>query len=148
MTADIRPAAPFDVPAVKSVVDAAFSPYIERIGLVPAPMEEDHAENVVAGRVYVTGDPVVGLLVLVPHADHLYLDTIAVHPDAHGRGVGRELLAFVDAHARSLGLPEVRLMTNALMWENQKIYPRCGYEFTERRVEGPYDRFHYRKVLD
>lgn len=148
MTADIRPAVPSDVPAVKSVVDAAFSPYIERIGLVPAPMEEDHAENVAAGRVYVTGDPVVGLLVLVPHEDHLYLDTIAVHPDAHGRGVGRELLAFVDAHARSLGLPEVRLMTNALMWENQKIYPRCGYEFTERRVTGPYDRFHYRKVLN
>jgi hypothetical protein len=41
----------------------------------------------------------------------------------------------------------VRLYTNALMWENQKIYARSGYELVERRVEGPYDRFHYRKPL-
>lgn len=33
------------------------------------------------------------------------------------------------------------------MWENQKMYPRYGYELVERRVDGPYDRFHYRKRL-
>lgn len=53
----------------------------------------------------------------------------------------------MDEHARALGLPEVRLYTNAMMWENQKIYPRYGYELVERRVDGPYDRLHYRKVL-
>jgi N-acetylglutamate synthase-like GNAT family acetyltransferase len=62
------------------------------------------AADVAAGRVYVTGDPVVGVLVLVPHEDHLFLESIAVHPDAHGRGVGRRLLEFVDDHARELGL--------------------------------------------
>jgi ribosomal protein S18 acetylase RimI-like enzyme len=61
--------------------------------------------------------------------------------------VGRRLLRFVEAHARALGLPEIRLYTNALMWENQKIYPRYGYERVERRVDGPYDRVHYRKRL-
>lgn len=147
MTADIRPATTADVPAVKAVTDAAYRHYIERIGVVPAPMEADHAAEVAAGRVYVTGDPVVGVLVLVPHEDHLFLDSIAVHPEAAGRGVGGRLLAFVDARARALGLPEVRLYTNAMMWENQKIYPRYGYELVERRVDGPYDRFHYRKSL-
>ncbi|MFE0105418.1 GNAT family N-acetyltransferase [Streptomyces sp. NPDC059009] len=148
MTAeDIRLATAADVPAVSALIDAAFRPYIARIGLVPAPMERDHAADVAAGRVYVTGDPVIGVLVLLPHEDHLYLDTIAVHPDAHGRGVGRALLHFVDRHAHGLGLPEVRLLTNALMWENQKIYPRYGYELVERRVTGPYDRLHYRKRL-
>jgi hypothetical protein len=34
------------------------------------------------------------------------------------------------------------------MWENQKIYPKYGYEVLERRVDGPYDRIHYRKRLD
>ncbi|MDF6041558.1 GNAT family N-acetyltransferase [Streptomyces sp. JH14] len=152
MTADtsdeIRVATPADVPAVRAVTDAAYRHYIERIGVVPAPMRADHAADVAAGRVYVTGDPdVVGVLVLVPHEDHLFLESIAVRPDAAGRGVGRRLLAFVDAHAESLGLPEVRLYTNALMWENRKIYPRYGYELVERRVEGEYDRFHYRKRL-
>jgi ribosomal protein S18 acetylase RimI-like enzyme len=97
--------------------------------------------------VFVTGDPVVGVLVLVPEADHLFLESIAVHPQGHGRGLGRRLLAFTEDRARERGLPEIRLYTNALMWENQKIYPRYGYEVTERRQDGPYDRIHYRKRL-
>ncbi|MET9843650.1 GNAT family N-acetyltransferase [Streptomyces ossamyceticus] len=143
----IRRAVLADVDAVRAVTDAAFRPYIERIGLVPRPMRADHAANVAAGRVFVTGDPVTGLVVVEAHDDHLYLDVIAVHPDAHGRGVGRRLLDFVDTHARALGLPEIRLCTNAMMWENRKMYPKFGYEVVERRVEGPYDRIHYRKRL-
>jgi len=143
----IRPAVDTDVAAVKSVTDAAYQPYIARIGLVPVPMEADHAANVAAGRVFVTGEPVIGLVVVEAYEDHLFLDSIAVHPDAHGKGVGRRLLEFVDARARELGLPEVRLYTNAMMWENQKIYPKYGYEVVERRVDGPYDRIHYRKRL-
>ncbi|WP_317442504.1 GNAT family N-acetyltransferase [Streptomyces collinus] len=142
-----RPAVADDVPAVRDVTDAAYRPYIERIGVVPQPMEADHAADVAAGKVFVTGEPVLGLVVVEAFPDHLFLDSIAVRPDARGRGVGRLLLRFVDAHARALGLDAVRLYTNALMWENQKIYPRYGYEVVERRVEGPYDRIHYRRRL-
>lgn len=148
---EIRPATAADVPAVKAVTDAAYTPYVERIGQVPQPMEADHAANVAAGKVFVTGEaaggPVVGLVVVEAFADHLFLDSLAVHPEAHGRGVGRRLLQFVDAHARALGLSEVRLHTNAMMWENQKIYPKYGYVVVERRMDGPYDRVHYRKRL-
>ncbi|MBR8640900.1 GNAT family N-acetyltransferase [Streptomyces tuirus] len=144
---EIRPARPADVADVEDVIDAAFRPYVERIGRVPQPMEEDHAANVAAGKVFVTGEPVVGLVVVEAFEDHLFLDIIAVHPTAHGRGVGRRLLRFVDAHARALGLPEIRLYTNAMMWENQRIYPKYGYELVERRADGPRDRLHYRKRL-
>ncbi|MGJ5750488.1 acetyltransferase (GNAT) family protein [Streptomyces puniciscabiei] len=144
----VRPAVAEEVPAVKAVTDAAYHHYIERIGVVPQPMEADHAANVAAGKVFVTGEPVDGLVVVEAFAGHLFLDSIAVHPDAHGRGVGRRLLHFVDARARQLGLGEIRLYTNALMWENQKIYPKYGYEVVERRVDGPYDRIHYRKRLE
>lgn len=143
----VRVAVVADVPAVKAVTDMAYSHYIPRIGVVPQPMEADHMANVVAGRVYVTGEPVIGLVVIEERGDHLFLDSIAVRPEAHGRGVGRLLLDFVDARARALGLAEVRLYTNALMWENQEIYPRLGYEVVERRTDGPYDRVHYRKRL-
>ncbi|GAA2808756.1 GNAT family N-acetyltransferase [Streptomyces showdoensis] len=142
-----RPADAADVPAVKAVIDAAFHHYIERIGLVPAPMEEDHAANVAAGRVFVAGEPVAGLVVVIPEADHLYLDTVAVHPDAQGTGLGRALMGWVEDRARALGLPEVRLLTNAMMWENRKLYERYGYEVVERRLDGPYDRIHYRKTV-
>ncbi|MFE1802110.1 GNAT family N-acetyltransferase [Streptomyces sp. NPDC059517] len=145
--AGIRPAVLADTAAVRAVTDAAYGPYVERIGVVPQPVRADHAAEIAAGRVFVLGEPVVGLVVIEAHEDHLFLDSVAVHPDAHGQGVGRRLLAFVDAHARALGLPEVRLYTNALMWENQRLYPRYGYELVERRVDGPYDRLHYRKRL-
>jgi ribosomal protein S18 acetylase RimI-like enzyme len=144
---DIRAARAADVPAVKAVTDMAYHHYIARIGVVPQPMEADHTANVAAGRVFVVGEPVIGLVVIEVHGDHLFLDSIAVHPDAHGKGVGRRLLEFVDAHARALGLPEVRLYTNALMWENREIYPKYGYEVVGRRVDGPYDRIHYRRLL-
>jgi ribosomal protein S18 acetylase RimI-like enzyme len=143
----IRRATAADVSAVKTVTDAAYHRYIARIGVVPQPMEADHAADVAAGRVFVTGEPVVGLVVLEAGGDHLLLHSIAVAPKAHGQGVGRRLLHFADARARSLGLPEIRLYTNALMWENQKIYPKYGYEIVGRRVDGPYDRIHYRKRL-
>ncbi|MFJ6087285.1 GNAT family N-acetyltransferase [Streptomyces sp. NPDC092369] len=147
-TDEIRRAVAADVAVVRAVTDAAYRPYIERIGRAPQPMEADHTANVAAGKVFVTGEPVVGLVVLEEYDDHLFLDSIAVHPDAHGTGIGRRLLRFVDARARALGLAEVRLYTNAMMWENQKIYPRYGYEVVERRTDGIYDRVHYRKRLD
>ncbi|MFB7517028.1 GNAT family N-acetyltransferase [Streptomyces sp. NPDC056144] len=145
----IRPAVAVDVPAVKGVIDAAFHHYIERIGLVPSPMEGDHAANVAGGLVFVAeaGGVVRGAVVVLPEADHLYLDAVAVHPDAQGTGVGRALMAWVEERARELGLGEVRLLTNAMMWENQKLYERYGYEVVERRLDGAYDRVHYRKVL-
>ncbi|MEV6835078.1 GNAT family N-acetyltransferase [Streptomyces sp. NPDC051133] len=146
-TGSVRAAVAADVPAVRAVTDAAYHPYIARIGVVPQPMEADHAANVAAGKVFVTGEPVDGLVVIEAFAGHLFLDSIAVHPDAHGTGVGRRLLHFLDARARELGLGEIRLYTNAMMWENQEIYPKYGYEVVERRVDGPYDRIHYRKRL-
>ncbi|MBV1942022.1 GNAT family N-acetyltransferase [Streptomyces sp. BV286] len=147
---EIRPAVAADAAAVKAVTDAAYHHYIERIGVVPQPMRADHAADIGQGRVFVTGRPVTGLVVIrvirAPEA-HLFLDSVAVHPDAHGRGVGRRLLTFVETRARALDLPEVRLHTNAMMWENQRIYQKYGYELVERRTEGPYDRLHYRKRL-
>ncbi|MFL4903207.1 GNAT family N-acetyltransferase [Streptomyces sp. MMS24-I2-30] len=144
----VRPARAADVPAVRAVTDAAYRPYVPRIGVLPQPMAADHAADVAAGKVFVTGDPVIGLVVVEARPGHLFLDSVAVHPAAHGRGVGGRLLRFVDARARALELTEIRLYTNALMAENRRIYPKYGYEVVERRVEGPYDRIHYRKRLD
>jgi ribosomal protein S18 acetylase RimI-like enzyme len=98
----IRPAVAADVPAVKAVTDAAYRHYIERIGVVPLPMRADHAANVSAGKVFVAGDPVVGLVVIEAHEDHLFLDSIAVHPDAHGGGCGPLAGECVRGHFNSI----------------------------------------------
>ncbi|RST18617.1 N-acetyltransferase [Streptomyces sp. WAC05374] len=143
----IRRATTDDVPRVKAVTDAAYHHYLDRIGRTPAPMEADHPADVAAGRVYVAADPVVGLVVLRTGADHLYLDNIAVHPDAQGAGLGRRLLAFVEERARTLGLPEVRLLTHRLMRENRAMYERYGYEVDAPRTAEDPERVHYRKPV-
>lgn len=88
----------------------------------------------------------VGLVVVEACEGQLFLDSVAVRPDARGQGVGR-LLAFVDAHARALGLPEVRPYTNALMWENRRLHPRARVRTRGAPGGRPYDRLHHRKRL-
>ncbi|MBP0457782.1 GNAT family N-acetyltransferase [Streptomyces montanisoli] len=143
----VRAAVTADAPRVAAVTDAAYRPYVARIGLAPVPMEADHAADIAAGRVFVTGRPVTGVLVIEPHEDHLLLASVAVHPDARGTGAGRALLEFTERRAAALGLHEVRLYTHALMTENQALYERIGYVRTGRATEGRYDRVHYRKAV-
>ena len=100
-----------------------------RIGLRPIPMDADYPELVRSGVVWVAedGGNIAGLVVLIAHDDHVLVDNLAVEPSHQGRGIGRQLLAFAEEHARGLGLDEMRLYTHVKMTENQAIYARLGY---------------------
>jgi ribosomal protein S18 acetylase RimI-like enzyme len=143
----VRPAGSSDAAAVRDLVDAAYAHYIEPIGVRPVPMDNDHEAQIAAGQVFVVGHPARGAIVVMPRAGYLFVDSVAVHPAAQGSGLGRRLMEFADQHARALGLAEVRLYTHALMWENQRFYPRLGYEVVEQRDDRGYDRIFYRKAL-
>jgi N-acetylglutamate synthase-like GNAT family acetyltransferase len=149
--ATVRAAAPSDVSMVEAVVDEAFHPYVARIGVRPVPMEADYSALVDAGQVWVAerGDgQVCGVIVLVPEADHLTLDTIAVTDEVRGTGVGAALMAYAEERARVLGLPEVHLYTNEMMWENLEYYPRLGYvEQYRATVGGIYHRVFFTKSV-
>ena len=69
---------------------------------------------------------------LIAQPDHLVIDTIAVVPEAQGRGLGRALLAFARRHAAENGLSEIRLSTNVAMTENLLLYPKMGFTETHR----------------
>ena len=51
MSLIIRPATLEDIAQIEAIVEAAYSPYIERIGRKPAPMLDDYASQVLARRV-------------------------------------------------------------------------------------------------
>ena len=88
---ELRIATADDQPAVEAIVEAAYTHYVERIGQQPGPMLDDYGAQIAAGRVHVMdcdGEP-KGLLVLIPEADAMLLDNVAVHPSAQGRGLGR-----------------------------------------------------------
>jgi GNAT superfamily N-acetyltransferase len=146
----IRQAGADDTAAVREIVDAAYRPYIARIGKPPGPMLDDYAKRIAGGEVWVLDEAggIVGILVLEPLADGLLLDNIAVAPDRHGKGHGRALLEFAEAEAVRRGWHDIRLYTHALMTENIALYQRIGYVETARVSEKGFDRVYMRKLLD
>ena len=145
----VRPAEPGDAVEVRDLVRASYARYVGRIGKQPAPMLEDYAALIRAGEVWVLaeGGEVLGVLVIRPAEDHLFVDNVAVAPGQQGRGLGRELVAFAEEKAAEHGLPEVRLYTNEKMHENLDIYARLGFEETRRGLDGGYRRVFMRKRL-
>jgi ribosomal protein S18 acetylase RimI-like enzyme len=146
----IRLAGNTDVPAIRAVVEAAYSIYTPRIGRPPAPMAADYTALVDGGEVWVgvCEGTVVGLLVIRPGVDDLELENVAVAPSHQGRGYGRALIAFAERRAATLGLSGVALYTNEAMVENLGLYPRLGFIETGRRVEDGFRRVYFRKALD
>lgn len=151
----IRVAAPKDAPSILACVNAAYQPYIARIGKPPGPMLEDYAQVIYRHSVYVVDDTtecgidgsVLGLLVLMEKPDGLLLDNIAVHPFAQGRGVGRALMNYAEVVARSRGYDAITLYTHELMIENIALYRRLGYVQFDSRVESGYRRVYMWKEL-
>ena len=128
----IRRAQPPDCAAVEAIVDAAYSPYVGRIGKPPGPMLDDYRALIAAGSVSVWIEPngaIAGLAVLLAKPDHLLLDNVAVRPDRQGQGLGRRLIAFAETV------------------ENIALYQRLGFAETSRRYDAGYSRVFMTKRL-
>lgn len=146
---DVRTAEPGDESEVRRCVQAAYSLYVERIGKPPAPMLDDYSELIDRGvvRVAIQSGDLVGLIVMWLEDGHLYVDNIAVHPDAQGTGVGARLLADAEELARQADRLEIRLYTNTAMVENIEYYPRKGYRETHRAIDAGYERVYFTRDL-
>jgi len=145
----IRPATAADVPDIARIVEAAYAPYVPRIGRKPAPMLDDHAARVRDGQAFVfdANGTIAGVAVLLDEGDHLLLDNVAVDDAHRGMGVGRALLEFTEAEAVRRGYTEVRLYTNVMMTENIALYGRIGYRETGRGGQAGYQRVFFAKSV-
>jgi ribosomal protein S18 acetylase RimI-like enzyme len=146
----IRPAESRDVASIEALVEAAYAPYVSRIGRLPAPVTADYPTLIAARDVWVgvVDERVAGVLVIRSAGDVLRLENVAVGPAHQRRGLGRTLIAFAEERARKLGLQTVTLYTNEAMVENLRLYQRLGFVETERRVEEGFRRVYFRKRLD
>ena len=144
---EVRKARADEVDTVRAIVDQAYSPYIERIGRRPAPMDDDYDARIRDGLLDVVEDngEILGLIVLVDEGDALLVENIAVRPASQGRGVGRTLLAHADSTATRLGLAQLRLYTHSAMTENIALYSRLGWHETHRRTERGFQRVFFSK---
>ncbi len=145
----IRPARAGEADGLKAVAEAAYAPYIERIGRRPAPMDADFTAHILRGEAFAAdlANGLCGYIILFPRGDHLFVENVAVHPDAQGGGIGAALLEFAEAEARRRARSALELYTNAKMTENLSLYPRLGYRETGRRREAGFDRVYFRKDL-
>jgi ribosomal protein S18 acetylase RimI-like enzyme len=70
-----------------------------------------------------------------------------VHPELRGRGVGRLLLASLEARARELGFSTVRLDTSGHLNEAIALYRAAGYTEITPYNDNPYAAHWFEKHL-
>lgn len=123
-----------DAPALRDLVRAAYAKWVPLIGREPKPMTADYDKAVREHLVFVVEAPgrLDAAIELIPAADHLLVENVAVTPAAQGRGLGTQLMDVAERVARDLGLKELRLYTNAQFAENIALYEKLGYAITER----------------
>ena len=145
----IAPATAADAAALTAVAEAAYAPYVPRMGRRPAPMLDDFPALIDRGHVLVVrrDAAILGYIVLYPEGEDLHVSNVAVDPAAQGQGIGCRLLAVAEAEAGRRGLAAVALYTNVHMTENLALYPRLGYAETGRRRQDGFDRVFFRKTI-
>lgn len=132
-----RRAGPGDEAAIQDLTHRAYQKWVPVIGRKPKPMTADYAVAVRDHEIELLLDArgvVVGLVQVIPAADHLLIENLAVDPEAQGLGYGKQLVARVEAAARERGLGIVRLYTNKFFAANVAFYQRLGYA-TDREEE-------------
>ncbi len=134
-----RRAGTADADAVTELTRAAYAKWVPVIGREPLPMRADHARAVAEHIVFVAeeGPELLGLVELIPATDHLLIENLAVRPDMQRRGLGMRLLDHAEDIARSLGLGELRLYTNAAFTENVRFYAGRGFQVYRRGTMVP-----------
>ncbi len=136
-----------DLSQVQAVVAAAYGKYTARMEKAPAPVFRDYAEAIEHELVWVVGDPIQGLISLVPVGDALLIENIAVQPSSQGSGLGRRLMEFAEGQATAREVRRLTLYTNEAMPENVSIYRHLGFSEFERRTEDGYKRIYMEKIL-
>jgi GNAT superfamily N-acetyltransferase len=145
----IRPARAADRACIEAIVEAAYSPYLQRMNRKPAPMIDDYEKRIADGQTLVleADGAVAGVLVLEGHDGFLLLDNIAVDPACHGQGLGKKLMAYTEEEARRRGYAVIELYTNEVMVENIQRYLHLGYVEVKREKVAGYDRVYMRKAV-
>lgn len=139
-----------DALQVSALVNAAYSHYVERIGMLPRPMTDDYAEVIRNHQVTVaeSDETIVGVIVLAIDDKGFVIENVAVDPAHRGKGLGRAFLEFAEAEARRAGFDSIYLYTHERMTENIALYARIGYVEYERRSMGDFSLVFMRKQLD
>jgi ribosomal protein S18 acetylase RimI-like enzyme len=145
----IRAATPKDLEAVVACAERAFLSTEPSNTPASVRNDDDLAEQIQHQNLHVISegsDPrVVGFVSLIPIAEHLFIDSIAVLPEKHDRGLGTHLLGFAELEAARLGLNSVKLYAKQTSTDDFAFYLYRGYTETDRCDDDGFARVFYCK---
>ncbi|MEM9732326.1 MAG: GNAT family N-acetyltransferase [Pseudomonadota bacterium] len=149
MSVNLRPARPADLSFVRACAQAAYAPYVQRMGQRPAPMDADFEGALEQEQCFVLEEATrpLGYAIWFPEGDTFFIENIAIAPREQGRGLGIVLMNQAETAAKQRGLTRLRLYTNVKMLENIAFYTRLGFAETERRRENGFHRVYLEKHL-
>jgi GNAT superfamily N-acetyltransferase len=129
-----------DLEGLLALQQGAYAKNRPLLGVEPIPLLADYARILRTMEIWVfeRDGRLLGALILKPRPDDLLIWSVAVHPSAQGRGIGRALLAAADERARQIGRTVVRLYTGTPLAHLVTWYGRHGY--TIERIEALSDR--------
>jgi len=149
MRMTIRIATPSDLAAIVACADLAFLAKNPPDTHTAAGNDDELADQIRHHNVHVItegSDPtVVGYISLMPIAEYLFVDSIAVLPEKHDRGLGTRLLRFAELEAARLGLDSVKLYTKQATSDAFAFYLYRGYSEIDRCDEDGFPRVFYCK---
>jgi GNAT superfamily N-acetyltransferase len=125
----VRRAGTADATAIRELTRAAYAKWLPEIGREPKPMGADYEAAVRDHLIdlLIRNGELVGLVEMIPHADHLLVENVAVAPTLHGQGLGHFLMQHAEQVAEQGGHTEIRLYTHNRFEENIKFYLKLGY---------------------
>jgi GNAT superfamily N-acetyltransferase len=133
---ELRRADPQDAGLIRDLVRAAYAKWIPVLGREPLPMKADYDRAVREHQIDILDidGEMHGLIEMMLHPDHLWIENIAVRPDSQGKGLGQQLLAHAEREAAEAGCAEIRLLTSAAFETNVALYERVGYRIDRREA--------------
>jgi predicted N-acetyltransferase YhbS len=139
----LREATSADVPTLAALVREAFAEYHGRLD--PPSGAHNETEDKIRTRLATAHATLasraglaVGCIFYELEVGYLYFSRLSVLPAHRRRGVGRELINYVETRARTLGLAGVRMGVRVALRPLHAYYDRLGYRLLEYRTHPGY----------
>lgn len=81
------------------------------------------------------------------HDDEYYIDTLCVHADARGQGIGTQLLQFAEQQGHQLGFHKLSLNVELAKEQARKLYESQGFVVTENWMINGEQFYHMVKTI-
>jgi N-acetylglutamate synthase-like GNAT family acetyltransferase len=140
----IREASPADADAIASLLKVAFlefEPLYTPAGFrATTPTAEEIQPRFAEGPIWIAEQDgnIVGTISVVPKSEGLYIRSMAVHPEARGKGVAGLLLETAEKAADGFACARLFLSTTPFLDAAIHLYEQAGFRRTD---DEPHDLF-------